>query len=927
MKNDIFFRICAALLAACVVVTSATTVQVMKAYAAEEEIQLTEEEEEMLLQELIDEAVQEEQIQDSKLQSTLEDAMMQEEGSDPFDYNLVCYTPSINFGTIYSDEIVEARQFNIVNIGNTLFPITWEEIDQYTAFDMGSISYNEYMYPGDSMTFSISPREGLAPGSYSAKYTFFSANDIRRHHVAEVNVSVTVKKAEPYVLSVDIYPGEVTIPAGKTYSFSASVAGGNGYDQSVTWSLAGNENADTRIDANGNLTVASGESASSFVIFATSNQDHEVYDSAVVSVSKVDHIVSVNAEPMEGGVVAGSGAVRDGTGTTVSASPNNNYSFMGWFENGNLVSTDGQFRVENITSDRNFVAKFERKSCFVRTGVNDSNGGTITGSTSIECGGKITITAKANSGYRFDGFVEDNKTISTSSSIELSNVTSDRNITAIFNRETCNVNVSVSPQDTGKYEGAGTYNKGSRIELRASAYDGYEFCGWTINGQMVSRDSKYVIDNIQNDVSVIANFMKKSAPTFKLVSAITNEGGSITPSGDYTVAQGGSVTYNIVPQNEYNITAVMVDGKNIGAVSTYTFNNIQGGHTITATFEKKPVETPKKTDTKKVDQTKKTTDQTKKTTDQAKKTTASSGNDPNVQKKTEYNAETATQGAMPEQVIVDAEVPKNIEKLESTEYQEDVYTQAEALPAEEPKVIENKSVMAKHNLDEETLRRLINDDAVLPMLREAYEDGTLKITVNNSYAADRQETAVELYYENPTLINFEDVIAETLTADEKFQVLTGKELSFNIDITENTDTVDEGIKQVMHKMVGYKPFSYFDFVIMKTNGGSTDIINKTTAELEVRIPIPEKYIKEGRKYYVIRNHNGVIDLLQDIGNDPNSVTFRTDRFSEYAIAYEAININKLILRIVIVAIVALILAIICFVNLIKYKRKGRKQKS
>ena len=51
---------------------------------------------------------------------------------------------------------------------------------------------------------------------------------------------------------------------------------------------------------------------------------------------------------------------------------------------------------------------------------------------------------------------------------------SDRNITAVFNRATCNVNVSVSPQDTGKYEGAGTYNKGGNVELTAQAYDGYE---------------------------------------------------------------------------------------------------------------------------------------------------------------------------------------------------------------------------------------------------------------------------------------------------------------------------------------------------------------------------------------------------------------------------------------------------------------------
>ncbi|WP_155838013.1 InlB B-repeat-containing protein [Butyrivibrio sp. FCS014] len=86
-------------------------------------------------------------------------------------------------------------------------------------------------------------------------------------------------------------------------------------------------------------------------------------------------------------------------------------------------------------------------------------------------------------------------------------------------------------QDTGKYEGAGTYNKGTKVELRAQAYDGYEFTGWTINSQVVSRDAKYTINEIKSDINVVANFKKKNATTYKLVSGITNAGGSIIPSG------------------------------------------------------------------------------------------------------------------------------------------------------------------------------------------------------------------------------------------------------------------------------------------------------------------------------------------------------------------------------------------------------------
>ena len=68
----------------------------------------------------------------------------------------------------------------------------------------------------------------------------------------------------------------------------------------------------------------------------------------------------------------------------------------------------------------------------------------------------------------------------------------------------------------------------------------------------------------------------------------------------------------------------------------------------------------------------------------------------------------------------------------------------------------------------------------------------------------------------------------------------------------------------------------------------------------------------------------MVDVLDDIGNDPNTVTFKTDRFSEYAIAYEAINVNRLVLRVVIIAFISFILAVICFANLVRYKRSARR---
>ena len=75
---------------------------------------------------------------------------------------------------------------------------------------------------------------------------------------------------------------------------------------------------------------------------------------------------------------------------------------------------------------------------------------------------------------------------------------------------------------------------------------------------------------------------------------------------------------------------------------------------------------------------------------------------------------------------------------------------------------------------------------------------------------------------------------------------------------------------------------------------------------------------------MLREHNGNVEVLNDVGNSSDSITFRTDKFSEYALAYETVNANKLVLQLIIVVLITLILALICFIALIRYRRHQRR---
>lgn len=73
------------------------------------------------------------------------------------------------------------------------------------------------------------------------------------------------------------------------------------------------------------------------------------------------------------------------------------------------------------------------------------------------------------------------------------------------------------------------------------------------------------------------------------ITASAGTGGSIDPSGKVSVTSGSDKKFTITPADGYVIADVLVDGKSVGAVSSYTFEKVKASHTISASFEKELV--------------------------------------------------------------------------------------------------------------------------------------------------------------------------------------------------------------------------------------------------------------------------------------------------------------------------------------------------
>ncbi len=118
-------------------------------------------------------------------------------------------------------------------------------------------------------------------------------------------------------------------------------------------------------------------------------------------------------------------------------------------------------------------------------------------------------------------------------------------------------------------------------------------------------------------------------------------------------------------------------------------------------------------------------------------------------------------------------------------------------------------------------------------------------------------------------------------------------------IVESVDetTVDADIKQALEKalvasvegMEGAKTeiAQYLDLsVLLKTTSGQElGTLNKLSKPITFTIAVPEDMMQDGRVFVVLRMHEGETTVLETTVNPDGTISFETDRFSTYALAY------------------------------------------
>ncbi len=118
------------------------------------------------------------------------------------------------------------------------------------------------------------------------------------------------------------------------------------------------------------------------------------------------------------------------------------------------------------------------------------------------------------------------------------------------------------------------------ITYTITADPGYSISNVIVDGTAIGAVPSYTFSDVKGEHIISAWFSENHYT----ITATTGPHGSISPSGSVSVNYGASKTFTITPNTGYQVSDVLVDGVSVGAVSSYTFSNVQADHTISATF-------------------------------------------------------------------------------------------------------------------------------------------------------------------------------------------------------------------------------------------------------------------------------------------------------------------------------------------------------
>lgn len=289
---------------------------------------------------------------------------------------------------------------------------------------------------------------------------------------------------------------------------------------------------------------------------------------------------------------------RDTSQTITAKAAPTGYSFVGWYEGSNLISSSLQVSI-TMSANRTLVARYQIKTYVVNAVSDDTTKGIVSpAGQTVEHGKNATVTASRKTGYKFNGWYNGTTKVTSANPYTFA-PTANITLTAKWAINTVSDTIKISPS------GGGTVSpnpiigqENTVISTTATPATGYNFKHWRYNNSSASGGYS---ESTTNPLRIITTGKRDITAVFELKSYTVTwnaNGGTVSPA--FTTKTHGS-TLGTLPTPtrastaEYSYTfagwfTAASDGTQISSATTVTGNVTYYAHwtatkrSYTATF-------------------------------------------------------------------------------------------------------------------------------------------------------------------------------------------------------------------------------------------------------------------------------------------------------------------------------------------------------
>jgi len=394
-----------------------------------------------------------------------------------------------------------------------------------SAGDGGTITQNQNVVHGESVSISATPNAGYQISSWSGNCGTFSKSINTATFTASKNCSISV--------SFEKLSYTITTSAGD----GGSITSNQNVNHGESVSISATPNTGYQI-ASWSGNCGTFEKSTSIVRFTASKNC-----SVSVSFEKSSYTISTSAG--DGGSITSNQNVNHGESVSISATPNTGYQIASW--SGNCGTFEKSTSIVRFTASKNcsVSVSFEKSSYTISTSA--GNGGTITSNQNVQHGESASISATPNTGYQIASWSGNCGNFDQSTNPV--SFTASKNCSISVSFEKTSYTITTSAGNGGTITPNQNIKDGESVSITAKPNTGYQIASWSGNCGNFDQSTNPVSFTASKNCSISVSFEKTSYT----ITTSTGNGGTITPNQN--VIHGESVNITATPNDKYQIKA------------------------------------------------------------------------------------------------------------------------------------------------------------------------------------------------------------------------------------------------------------------------------------------------------------------------------------------------------------------------------------